>query len=294
MARPHRLSSGGVRRALVGKQRMDGYDIFHGLDIDIPFRRSAPTVTTVHDLSVFDVPESQTRHRATAERRLVAHAIKKADAIIAVSEFTAGRVAERFGREATVTTLAPRSDLSEPTEDQLAQVQRKYRLPDRFVLHVGTIEPRKSLASLARSCHCLNVPLVLAGSRRIDVEWPGVVHELGYVPATDLAPLYRLATVVAYPSHYEGFALPPVEAISCGATVLATAVGALPELIGSVMPLPPPSTPDRYHEALAGLLDDPTARAEIAGRARAVVDQLSWDRTAQATLDVYRSLGCSV
>jgi len=193
-----------------------------------------------------------------------------------------------------VTRLAPRTDLVPATDDEAEEVQRRHRLPDRFVLHVGTIEPRKAVPTLARSCHRHGVALVLAGPKQMEVHGPGDVIELGYVPTADLASLYRLATTVAYPSRYEGFGLPPLEAIACGATVLATAVGALPELFASVLPLPAPDDAVAFDEQLAALLSDPAARTEVTDKARTIVEELSWDTTADRTLDVYRELGCAV
>lgn len=291
-----RRVSSGVRRALDGFRPVSGASLFHGLDVDLPLKLSAPAVATVHDLSVFDVPWAFSAARARAERFLVSRSLRQADALIAVSEFTAERIRDRFDLDATVTHLAPSGDFAPASEEDIDRVRRLYNLPDQMVLHVGTIEPRKNVPGLITAAAAVGVPLVLAGAG--DAALPDVpgaqVHTLGWVEHGDLAALYSAATLVAYPSRYEGFGLPPIEAMACGAAVLATRVGALPEVLDDDVLLIEPEDPAALLAALRLLLEDDDRRRAQARAGQRCADALTWTATAQGTLDVYRSLGVSV
>jgi len=290
-----RAVSSGARRALESFRGMGTADLIHGLDVDLPVRPGAPTVATVHDLSVFDVPWAFSPVRARGEQALVTQALKRATRIIAVSEFTAGRIRERFGLDATVTHLAPQPGMERATEADVAAVRAKYKLPETCLLHVGTIEPRKNVAGVIAAARALDVPVALAGAQLEDV--PGLdhrlVHQLGYVDAADLAALYCAATIVIYPSRYEGFGLPPIEAMACGAAVVATRVGALPEVLDPKTLLDPEDN-DALVDTVRELLADDVARSAWARSGKDHVDQLSWTSTADKTLDVYRSLGLNL
>lgn len=272
--------------------------LVHSLDVDLPLRHRGPTVATVHDLSVFDTPWAFSPVRARGEQALLSLHLRRADELVAVSRFTADRIGERFDRKATVAHLAPRSPGPPTTADRadpagaVGRVRELYDLPMRFVLHVGTVEPRKDVPGLAAACRRVGVELVLAGAIQDPLPDMTGVRALGYVSQDDLAPLFEAATVVAYPSKYEGFGLPPVEALAGGAAVVATAVGALPEVLGTFgYPLARPGDGDGLVQLLGDAVNDETFRSELRSTGRAAVDRLSWAENARTTLGVYESLG---
>ncbi len=289
-ARP-RSPSNGLRRALAGLRAVGPCDVVHGLDVDLPLFPNAPAVSTVHDLSVFDVPWAFSRARALGEQAIVRQALRRADAIVAVSSFTAERIAARFGRESIVVPEAAPGHMRPPVVAEVSCVRARYALPERFVLHVGTVEPRKDVRTLARACHDAGVALVLAGSlpRGTTLE-PGV-KALGYVPDGDLAGLYGAASIVGYPTRYEGFGLPPLEAMVCGAPVVASDVASLPEVLGDGARLVAPGDIAAWTATLRELLADEAARRELAAAGQRQAATMSWTQTAQRTLAVYEKFG---
>lgn len=283
--------SAGIRRALQGLVPVRGVDLLHGLDVDLPLRQAGPTVATVHDTSVFDVPWAHSRLRARGEQALLRSSLRRADAVLAVSSFTAERVQALFGRTAVVTPLAAGPGFFPPTTEAVEDVRRRYALPAHWVLHVGNVEPRKDVPALAAACRDLGVPLLLAGRLLPGVSLPGGARTLGYVPAQDLPPLYAAATAVAYVSRYEGFGLPPLEALSCGAAVVASRAGALPETLGDAAVLVRAGDEAALRDGLRAVLEDPERAADLRAAAVQQAARLTWSATAERTLTVYRTLG---
>jgi glycosyltransferase involved in cell wall biosynthesis len=287
--------AGGFRRAISGLRMPGPADLVHGLDATAPATRQVPRVVTVHDLSVFDVPWTYARRRVVVKRLQTRHAIRAADAIVVPSAFTAERVRSLFGRDAVVIPEAPASDCSPAAPEEIAAVARRYRLPERYVLHVGALEPRKDVAGLARACTAAGVPLVLAGPPPAPAQVAALnARVLGYVPQADLAALYGAATIVAFPSLYEGFGLPPLEAMASGAPVVASRAGSLPEVLGDAALLFPQGDVDELCRALRRLLADNDLRAQLRADGLAHAGRFSWTKTARMTADVYRSLGFGV
>ncbi len=289
-----RPTSSGARRALAGLRSQGPCDVFHGLDVDLPARPRAPTVSTVHDLSVFDVPRSFPRRRVIGERILVASALKRADVVIAVSGFTAERVWKRFGRECVVIGESPPPDLCPPTDAEIDHARALYGLPRQFVLHVGNIEPRKNLDVLARACVAADVPLVLAGMRRGRTVPPATAVTIGYVPRHMLRGLYGAATMVAFCPLYEGFGLPAVEAMACGTPVVASRIPPLVESLSGAAEFVPPGDAGALAAAIGDLFADADRRHDLADRGKRRVASSSWEAVAEATAQVYRSLGANL
>jgi glycosyltransferase involved in cell wall biosynthesis len=291
-ARP-RSPSDGLRRALTGLRTVGPCDLVHGLDVDLPLFPKAPAVSTVHDLSVFDVPWAFSRVRALGEQAIVRQALRRADVIVAVSSFTAERIAARFNRESIVVPEAAPSHMRPPHAGEVSRVRARYALPDRFVLQVGTVEPRKDVGTLAAACREAGVALVLAGSVPAGTTVEAGARALGYVPDGDLAGLYGAAAIVAYSTRYEGFGLPPLEAMACGAPVVASDVASLPEVLGRSARLVAPGDTAAWAATLRGLLADEPARAELAAAGQRHAATMSWPETAHQTLAVYQRLGLS-
>ena len=280
-----------VRRALQGLSPVGETDLLHGLDVDVPLRRRAPTVATVHDLAVFDVPGASDRARTAGERLLLAHAVRSADAIIAVSEFTAERISPVGAVDAVVVHEAPGPDMvSGHRPEEIESCRRRYRLPERFVLYVGDFGPRKGLEVLAAACRTAGCALVVAGGH-LGRRPPAGAMGLGYVPAADLRALYSAATVFAFPSRYEGFGLPPLEAMACGVPVVASPIPPLVEVLGEAARLVPASTGGVGPGAHGALRRSPTAHAAMAAAGRVRAAQFSWADTARSTAAVYSELG---
>lgn len=279
----------GVRRAFSGLRpvRTPGR-VFHSLDVDLPLLRDGITVSTVHDLSVFDTPWASSALRSRGERALLWRALNRADVLIAVSSFTAERIADIFGRGAHVIPLAPASWATPPSAEAVAEVRARLDLPDRFVLQVGTVEPRKDVALLAQACAEADMPLVLAGAGSTGPDAPASAHGLGYVATDDLPALYAAATVTAYCSRYEGFGLPPIEAMACGGAVVASAVGALPDVVGDGALLVAGHGPQAWARTLREAATGETG-AHLRERGPIAAGALSWEATAAATLEVYES-----
>jgi glycosyltransferase involved in cell wall biosynthesis len=284
----------GVKRALTSALGFGPADLTHGLDVDLPLRRPGLMVATVHDMAIFDTAWAFPKHRIIGERVLLRHALRRADAIVAVSAFTADRVKELTGRAAVVVHSAPSPDMTPPTSDEVARVRARYALPDRFVLHVGNIEPRKDIGTLAEACRLAPVPLVLTGHSLWGHQSPRGAVEIGHVPLSDLPALYGGATLVGYASRYEGFGLPPVEAMACGAPVVSTPVPAVAEVVGDGAETFQPGDVEGLTETLRRLLHDESRRVELAKRGSERVRTLTWARTARGTAEVYRSLGLAV
>ncbi|MCW2564285.1 MAG: mshA 3 [Mycobacterium sp.] len=286
--------SSGVVRTVFGALPESSSDLFHGLDVDLPLATCALTVATVHDTSVIDMPSASSWFRAKGEQQLLRRALRKADVLLAVSEFTAERIQAISGRHALVVELAPAAWARPPSVADVLSVRKKYCLPALFVLQVGTVEPRKNVALVAEVAELLGLPYLLAGAGSTGLSAPRTAVGLGYVDTADLPALYAAATITAYASKYEGYGLPPLEAMACGGAVVASAVGALPQVVGDGAVLVGPDRVAEWVDAMRPLAFDADARAALVSAALTVAGTLTWRRTAERTVRAYREAGAAV
>jgi glycosyltransferase involved in cell wall biosynthesis len=181
---------------------------------------------------------------------------------------------------------------------RLSDVQTRYRLPDRFLLSVGTLEPGKNRETLTRALSLIHergthLPLVVVGQRGwlddagASSEPAGQIIYLGYVPDADLPALYSCAEAFLFPSWLEGFGLPPLEALACGTPVISSRRPAMTEVLGDAALFADPRDPAAWADSIERLAADRALRANLIGRGLARASTFSWDRSARATLDVY-------
>jgi glycosyltransferase involved in cell wall biosynthesis len=261
--------------------RTVGVDVLHCPTYYGPLRSRVPLVVTVLDLSVFRHPEAFPRWTRTVVPQLVPRVLRAATRIAAISEFTKRELVEVLhvpAEKVTAVPLAVEPELFRPGGDAAE---------GDFVLAVATLEPRKNLARLVEATRRLGVELRIVGARG----WGGIeiggdgVRWLGRVGDEELARLYRGAAVVAYPSLYEGFGFPVLEAMACGAPVVTSRGGATEEVAGDAAVLVDPLDPAAI---AAGIEEALGRRDELRARGLERAAAFSWDETARRTIEVYR------
>ena len=290
-------------------------DLFHSPDFVLPPTGRTPSILTVHDLSFLRVPQFFVPGFREYLEKAVSRAVDRAACILADSESTRVDLMQLMAVEPeSVTVLYPGVESRfRPVKeaDVLAAVRARYELPGRFVLGLSTVQPRKNFDGLIEAFRRLlarsadepkiaELHLVIAGGKGwmyedtlALVKRAGLedrVHFPGFVAEADLPAVYCLAAVFAFPSWYEGFGLPVLEAMACGTPVVAADNSSLPEVVGEAGLLVDAGDPDALSEALGRLLRDEALQGRLF---RAGLDQarrFTWEEAAQQLLHVYKSL----
>ncbi len=292
-------------------------DVFHATYWVTTYWPGAPTALSVYDLIGLRQAQAVPVLRRVALGAALRLALRAADHVLTLSRASQEDLLAATGRQPediTVTPLGVDARFSPADETALSEVRARYGLPDRYALYVGTNKPHKNLGVLVEAWRHLagrhapvtsvpeehSVSLVLAGPwdrrydepRRLAGRLPpeARVRFLGPVPEGDLPALYGGAAVFAFPSHYEGFGLPPLEAMACGTPVVAADATSLPEVIGDAGMLVDPDDAAAWAKALARVLAEPELAADMRRRGLAQASRFSWDATARRTLAVYRTL----
>jgi len=283
-----------------------GVDVFHSPDFIAPLRAKGRSVITIHDLAFLIYPQFVTKDSAHYYGQ-IDRAVRRADAIIAVSESTRHDLIKMLGApDDKITVIYEAADpLFQPSDRSVAlqSVQALFDIPEEFILFVSTIEPRKNVSGLLRAYrrlrdkYKLTPALVLAGapgwlsenvSKLVEeLDLKPYCHFLGRVSSHDLHHLYNAARCLVHPAFYEGFGLTPLEAMACGTPVVVSCVSSLPEVVGDAALLINPENDEEITVALWRVLTDATLRAEMRAKGLRRAGAFSWERAARQTMEVY-------
>ena len=277
-------------------RRIDA-DVWHGPHYTMPLRRPRPTVVTVHDLTLIEHPEWHERSKVLFFGVMIRAAARRADVLVCVSGHTARRLEARLRPRAPVVVVphGVDHDRFRPGLPGTADLERLAALGVRppFVAFVGTVEPRKGVPTLVAAFRRLRRPalqLVLAGRHGWGPAAPsgdGIVR-LDYVD-DDLVPaLFRRAAAVAYPSLEEGFGLPALEALACGAALVTTAGSAMQDVVDDAALLVPPGDEGALAAALEALTDGGPEVERLRRRGPEVAASFTWAASAEGHVAAYR------
>ncbi len=285
------------------------FDLYHEPN-NLPLRFEGPTVVTVHDLSWIRYPEAHPAERVMSLGRYFERGLKQASAIITDSAFIQQELIELFGiapGRITPIPLGVEPMFTPRSAAQTADVLGRHQLTHgRYFLAVGTLEPRKNLSLALNAYQRLPAkiqqahPLVVIGmkgwhTKALEEQLAplvrsGEVRQLGYLPRPELATLLAGASALVYPSFYEGFGLPPLEAMACGVPVICSDASSLPEVVGDAGILIEPRDEGDLVRAMTRIVEDDRARADLARRASERATGFTWARCVDRTMAVYRSV----
>ncbi len=284
-------------------------DLYHSPYYLMPYRLGIPSILTVHDLIPILFPEYSSWRARWLFRRMTAMALRAVTRTVAVSHATRQDLLGHFAVSPDQITAIP--EAADPhfflqPESAVHNLRQQYDLWDPFVLYVGSNKPHKNLVRLVEAWAEVvqsfpHVTLVIAGSWISSYPEPRIRAEqldlsnrairwLGPLAENDLPALYGAATLFVFPSLYEGFGLPVIEAMACGAPVACSRVSSLPEVVGDSALLFDPEHASSIAEAIAQALGDDDLRADLRQRELQQAAAFSWERTARETLELYRGV----
>ncbi|MHB0866576.1 MAG: glycosyltransferase family 4 protein [Thermoleophilia bacterium] len=295
---------------LVRMARRAGIDILFSPANVAPLLPGVPSVVTIHDLAFLLFPEYFSRTFALYYRTLIPKVVRQATAVITDSESTRADLESRLGVPGEKITVIPlgvspafRRTISRKERDD---VRQRYSLPEKYLLSISSLEPRKNLKGVLAAFRLLpgeitrehRLVIVGAGNRvfadpglgaLLRQMPPGSVVTPGYVPDEDLPVIYRMATALVYPSFYEGFGLPVLEAMAASTPVITSNCSSLPEVAGRAAVVVDPDSVEELAAAMTLLTTDSGTRNLLVERGKIRAAGFTWEKTASRTLEVLRA-----
>ncbi|HVS82616.1 MAG TPA: glycosyltransferase family 1 protein [Pyrinomonadaceae bacterium] len=289
--------------------RKASLDLFHGTNYEVPLWSKRRSVLTIHDLSILLHPDTHQADLARRARRRLPVMARSASMIITATECVRREICQHLHVKpdrVVVTPYAPRSGFQAMPAEQANQTKRRFGVEDEFILFVGTVEPRKNLLTLVRAFEQVlrqtsrRPQLVVVGAEGwlMDelfafIKESAISDRLrltGYLDDDDLRALYSSCTVFVYPSIYEGFGLPPLEAMACGAPVIASNIATFQETLGDVAQLVESNDAEALAKRIVEFLENEDRRRTLSAAGLEHAGKFSWERTARLTLEVYREV----
>lgn len=284
------------------RTQQKSYDVYHETTFFPAALESVPVVYTLHDISLLKHRDKHPRERLWFFDLFFKRRLRYASHILTVSEYVKRELIEELRvPEHAITAVheAPDPIFARKPPDEVARTLESHGWPKEYMLFVGTLEPRKNLSSLiqALSIAKTKIPLVLVGWQgwgrsewRQEIKAHGLEERVilaGYVDEAALVSLYNGASVFVYPSLYEGFGLPILEAMACGCPVICSNVSSLPEVAGDAALLIDPQRPEELSHALDRVFTDSEVRRQMVTRGLERAREFTWQKTAARTLDVF-------
>lgn len=283
----------------------DGATLYHGVLNVMPVVATVPSVVTIHDISPILFPQTFRRINRMYTKWAIRRSAKHAAQLFTVSQHAKREIVEHLRvapERVTVTYDACDARFAPATDAELAAFRARNQLPERYLFYLGTLEPRKNIPRLveayAKIAHETGVPLLIGGGkgwlyepilRRVEeLQLGDMLRFVGYVPQDEQHLWYGAATAFVFPSLYEGFGMPPLEAMACGTPVITSNASCLPEIVGDAALTVDPYDVDALAAAMQRVLGDAELRAQMRAAGFVQATKFSWHTTAVDTHAVYQ------
>jgi glycosyltransferase involved in cell wall biosynthesis len=288
------------------KAKQAKVDLLHQPCFSAPLGFNKPVVVTIHDIISLLFPETIPFASRMFYSKWMPFSYRKASQIITISESTKKDVVRVLGIPEEKITVIPlgfdKKIQKRVGQQMIAKVKEKYKLPENYLLHIGTLEPRKNLDFLIDVFsgvmqHNENLGLVITGKKGWyyeglfekvkDLSLQKRVIFTGYIDEQDKAAIYQGARIFTFPSIYEGFGLPPLEAMAAGVPVISSDTSSMPEVIGDAGVLISPYDKEAWEKAIIEVDANEKLRNEMIAKNAMQVEKFSWDKTAEKTIEIY-------